>query len=74
MGNVVVTVVKYSMLCVYSMSIQPISKLYLLSLTRSSFLSLKQRSISIRDQNLVGHSQGFGITFEKFVLTNAALH
>lgn len=37
MGNVVVTVVKYSMLCVYSMSIQPISKLYLFSLTRSSF-------------------------------------
>lgn len=36
MGNVVVTVVRYSMLCVYSMSIQPISKLYLLSLTRSS--------------------------------------
>lgn len=29
MGNVVVTVVKYSVLCVYSMSIQPISKLYL---------------------------------------------
>lgn len=28
MGNVVVTMVKYSMLCVYSMSIQPISKWY----------------------------------------------
>lgn len=36
MGNVVVTVVKYSMFCVYSMSIQPISKLYLFPLTRSS--------------------------------------
>lgn len=55
MGNVVVTVVKYSMLCVYSMSIQPINKLYLFSYT-----NLKEKSIiSIIDSCLAGQHTDF---------------
>lgn len=41
MGNVVVTVVKYPMLCVYSMPIQPISKLYLFSYKQKSIITIK---------------------------------
>lgn len=68
MGNVVVTVVKYSALCVYSMSIQPINKLYLFSLTRSYFLKLKTEN----KNNLCDTS----ISSPQFrnVLTNVAPH
>lgn len=70
MGNVVVTVVKYSMLCVYSMSIQPINKLYLFSYT-----DLKEKSIiSTIDLCLAGQPIDFMSLFKDYVHTNTALH
>lgn len=74
MGNVVVTVVKYSALCVYSMSIQPINKLYLFSLTRSSIKLKPQKHHLHIDQYSGRYPQVFKVTFWNCVLTNAALH
>lgn len=75
MGNVVVTVVKYSALCVYSISIQPISKLYLFFFNQIVLLSLRKKTIIyITDQYLVRHPGVLRSLLKIVLLTNVALH
>lgn len=72
MGNVVVTVVKYSALYVYSISIQPISKLYLFFFNQIVLLSLRKHHLHNRSI-LSQTSQSFTVNFEKSFFSSMRL-